>query len=51
VRECRWLATPFLERKVPAAVVATFRRGGRNFQQTNDLTVGAEIKRLREGVT
>jgi hypothetical protein len=48
VRECDWLTTPLLEPAVPAAVVATFRRGGRNFQQTHDPTVGAESHRLWE---
>ncbi|HEX3289318.1 MAG TPA: GAF domain-containing protein [Mycobacterium sp.] len=48
VRECDWLTTPMLEPAVPAAVVATFRRGGRNFQQTHDPTVGAESERLWE---
>ena len=46
VRECDWLTTPLLEPSVPAAVVATFRRGGRNFQQTHDSTVGAESRRI-----
>ncbi len=46
VRECDWLPKPFLEPAVPAAVVATFRRGGRNFQQTHDSTVGAESLRI-----
>jgi hypothetical protein len=48
VRECDWSTTPMLEPAVPAAVVATFRRGGRNFQQTHDPTVGAESERLWE---
>ncbi len=48
VRQCRWLAYPLTEPDVPAAVVATFRRGGRNFQQTHDRTVGAESLRLWE---
>jgi hypothetical protein len=48
VRECRWLAEPLLEPVVPAAVLATFRRGGRNFQQTHDSSVGAESLRLWE---
>ena len=46
VRECDWLSTPLLEPKVPAAVVATFRRGGRNFQQTHDPNVGEESARI-----
>ena len=46
VRACDWLTEPLLEPKVPAAVVATFRRGGRNFQQTHNPNVGAESQRL-----
>lgn len=46
VRECRWLSTPVLEPDVPAAVVATFRRGGRNFQQTHDADVGSHSARI-----
>ncbi|BCI51562.1 hypothetical protein NIIDNTM18_08400 [Mycolicibacterium litorale] len=48
VRPCRWLPDPFLEPDVPAAVLATYRRGGRNFQQTHDATAGAESLRLWE---
>ncbi|MET0702683.1 MAG: GAF domain-containing protein [Mycobacterium sp.] len=33
VRPCSWRATPVTESTAPAAVVATFDRGGRNFQQ------------------
>jgi hypothetical protein len=46
VRDCDWLTEPLLEPAVPAAIVATFRRGGRNFQQTHDSTVGAESQWL-----
>jgi hypothetical protein len=46
VRRCEWLSTPVLEPQVPAAVLATFRRGGRNFQQTHDSAVGAETQRI-----
>lgn len=46
VRECDWLPTPLLEQAVPVAVIATFRRGGRNFQQTHDATVGDETMRI-----
>ena len=46
VRECRWLPEPLLEPRVPPAVLATFRRGGRNFQQTHDSTVDAESLRI-----
>lgn len=41
VRPCRWSAHPLPEHRVPAAVLATFARGGRNFQQTHDAAVGA----------
>ena len=51
VRECRWLTQPLLEPSVPAAVIATFRRGGRNFQQTHDSAAGAESKRLWEDLS
>ena len=46
VRRCRWRAEPVLEPQVPPAVVATFGRGGRNFQQIHDDRVGAESERL-----
>jgi hypothetical protein len=46
VRECNWLAQPFREPDVPAAVVATFARGGRNFQETHDEAVGEESMRI-----
>jgi hypothetical protein len=46
VRPCRWLAEPVLECDVPAAVVATFGRGGRNFQQTHDSAVGPQTARI-----
>lgn len=46
VRPCRWLPEPMLESDVPAAVIATFGRGGRNFQQTHDSTVGPDTERI-----
>jgi hypothetical protein len=46
VRPCVWLPTPLLESEVPAAVGATFGRGGRNFQQTHDSSVGSETERI-----
>ncbi len=46
VRPCRWLARPLREPDVPAAVVATFGRGGRNFQQTHDPLVSDETQRI-----
>jgi hypothetical protein len=48
VRNCDWRAEPLLEPDVPAAVAATFRRGGRNFQQTHDPSVSEETQRLWE---
>ena len=42
VRPCRWTTQPVLEPEVPAAVLATFARGGRNFQQTHDANVGEQ---------
>ncbi|AGB21136.1 hypothetical protein Mycsm_00691 [Mycobacterium sp. JS623] len=48
VRPCRWLPEPVLESDAPAAVIATFGRGGRNFQQTHDSAVGAQTARLWE---
>ncbi len=46
VRPCRWLSRALFEPEVPAAVVATFGRGGRNFQQTHDPAVGMQTQRL-----
>lgn len=48
VRPCRWRAAPVAESQTPAAVVATFHRGGRNFQQIHDARVGEESARLWE---
>jgi hypothetical protein len=36
VRDADWLDRPFGEDEVPAAVAATFARGGRNLQRIND---------------
>ena len=36
VRPTAWLDRRFAEDEVPAAVAATFGRGGRNFQRTHD---------------
>ena len=46
VRPCRWLPDPVLESQAPAAVIATFGRGGRNFQQTHDSAVGSQTARI-----
>ena len=46
VRPCRWLPEPIVESDVPSAVVATFGRGGRNFQQTHGAAVGPQTERI-----
>lgn len=46
VRPCRWLLEPVLESDVPTAVVATFGRGGRNFQQTHGDAVNTQTARI-----
>ena len=46
IRPCEWLSTPTLEQDVPGAVVATFRRGGRNFQQIHYPSIGDETQRI-----
>lgn len=46
VRRCKWLTTPVLEQDVPAAVVATFRRGGRNFQEIHHSSIGDATQRI-----
>jgi hypothetical protein len=48
IRACEWLSTPLTEAEVPAAVTATFRRGGRNFQQTHDSDVGRLSEQIWE---
>ena len=48
VRNCDWRAEALLEPDVPPAVAATFRRGGRNFQQTHDPSVSQQTQRLWE---
>ncbi|RAV10650.1 GAF domain-containing protein [Mycolicibacterium sp. GF69] len=46
VRPCRWLADPVTESDTPPAVLATYARGGRNFQQTHSLDVGPQTERV-----
>lgn len=46
VRPCRWRRSPVVESQAPAAVLATFGRGGRNFQQIHDDQVGELSARL-----
>lgn len=40
VRSCDWSDRPWVEHEVPAAVLATFRRGGRNFQRIRAESAG-----------
>lgn len=42
VRDCVWRPEPVALHDVPPAVVHTFGRGGRNFQQTHDPVVGRQ---------
>lgn len=51
VRACRWLDAPFTEPAVPPAVVATFHRGGRNFQRTHDADVAAQTQQIWDRAT
>ncbi|OBH61890.1 hypothetical protein A5686_19420 [Mycobacterium sp. E2479] len=46
IRPCEWLSMPILEHDVPAAVVATFGRGGRNFQEIHHPSIGAETQSI-----
>ena len=46
VRRCAWRGQPVLDAEAPPAVIATFGRGGRNFQQIHDDDVGAASERL-----
>lgn len=51
IRPCEWLSTPILEHDVPAAVVATFGRGGRNFQEIHHPSIGVETQRIWDART
>ncbi len=46
IRPCEWLSIPIPEKDAPAAVVATFNRGGRNFQEIHNPSVGVETQRI-----
>ena len=46
VRPCQWSTAPVLERDAPAAVVATFGRGGRNLQRIRDPAVGPATEEI-----
>ncbi len=46
VRPCRWRDVPLVEMRCPSAVLATYARGGRNFQQIHDAQVGPETLQI-----
>lgn len=46
IRPCRWRSSPLVESRCPTAVLATYDRGGRNFQQIHDARVGADTLRV-----
>jgi len=50
-RPCEWAPTPVLEQDVPTAVVATFRRGGRNFQEIHHPSISEETQRIWDART
>lgn len=51
IRPCEWLSMPLLEHDVPAAVVATFGRGGRNFQEIHYPSIGVETQAIWDART
>lgn len=51
IRPCEWVSMPILEQDVPDAVVATFRRGGRNFQEIHHPSIGAETQTIWDART
>ena len=51
VRPCEWRSTPMLEQDVPVAVVATFGRGGRNFQEIHHRSIGDETQAIWDAQT
>jgi hypothetical protein len=51
IRPCEWLSIPLLEQDVPAAVVATFRRGGRNFQEIHHRSIGEQTQAIWDAHT
>jgi hypothetical protein len=46
VRPCEWRCSPLLEHVVPPAVTATYRRGGRNFQEIHHPSIVSETQRI-----
>ncbi|HEX5253201.1 MAG TPA: GAF domain-containing protein [Mycobacterium sp.] len=51
VRPCEWVSMPVLEQHVPVAVVATFRRGGRNFQEIHHPSIATETQTIWDART
>ncbi len=51
IRPCEWLSTPILEQDVPVAVVATFHRGGRNFQEIHHPSIEKDTQRIWDAQT
>jgi hypothetical protein len=51
VRPCEWLPMPLLEQDVPVAVVATFSRGGRNFQEIHHPSIGEKTQTIWDART
>jgi hypothetical protein len=48
IRSCEWLPMPIPEHDAPAAVVATFGRGGRNFQEIHHPSIDIETQTIWE---
>ena len=48
VRDCAWRQEPVMAQEVPPAVLHTFARGGRNFQQIHDAAVSRQSLALWE---
>lgn len=46
VRPCTWLPAPTADAQVPSGVLATFARGGKNWQQTHDDSAARESASL-----
>jgi hypothetical protein len=51
IRRCEWVPIPMLEQDVPAAVVAAFGRGGRNFQEIHHPSIDAETQTIWDART
>jgi hypothetical protein len=51
LRPCEWLRVPLLEHDAPAAVHATFRRGGRNFQKIHHPSIDQATQRIWDART